>query len=424
MMNRTTVALVLAFVTVVESSAHADLAGHVEAQFFGGRASVRDTCQQLVSTQPSSRLAKASSLQPAVAQIMDCLQLIRGALAPPTAATFASIQHDVPGLSLHGARHRQLLSTYRAIQQLKPWVTWSARHQGDASSVAELIALDADARAALNAHSLLGGKYTAVLRGALGRADPGGYVGEPSNAPNQGFTAVDVDLDVETEHVDLGRSWDFGLVFDAGTQPLFVMVKTPAATMVTPAYLDGLTTSTGFRFAHASTSTETAVVGRIGAARLNSESTVFGGGNQAESAVVAANDMGEWALFMEGSVDFRWYARDVWLVHLATQPLDPLVHIYAGVKHDQRYHRAGDLEGFDDPTGRIFFGFDVNPIRVTDRRTEGSGNTLFTFGGGFAFEGALRETNRLPSGFRVGLSGNLDLVKVLHRLRDDVDSDR
>jgi hypothetical protein len=134
-------------------------------------------------------------------------------------------------------------------------------------------------------------------------------------------------------------------------------------------------------------------------------------------AVVAANDMAEWALFFDGSIDFRWYVRNVWLVHLATEPLDPLVHIYAGVKHDQRFHRAGDLAGFDDPTGRIFFGFGVNPIRVTDRRTEGSGNALFTLGGGFEFEGAVRQTNRLPSGFRVVLCGSVDLLKAL-RMKD------
>jgi hypothetical protein len=89
-------------------------------------------------------------------------------------------------------------------------------------------------------------------------------------------------------------------------------------------------------------------------------------------------------------------------------------------RRSSHFHRAGDLAGFNDPTGRICFGFDVNPIRVTDGRTEGSGNTLFTFGGGFQFEGG---PNRLPSGFRFVLSGNLDLVRTLRRLHGGIESD-
>jgi hypothetical protein len=38
---------------------------------------------------------------------------------------------------------------------------------------------------------------------------------------------------------------------------------------------------------------------------------------------------------------------------------------------------------------------------------------LVTFGGGFEYEGALRGPNRLPSGFRLVLSGELDLLKAV-----------
>lgn len=65
------------------------------------------------------------------------------------------------------------------------------------------------------------------------------------------------------------------------------------------------------------------------------------------------------------------------------------------------------------PIGRVFFGFAVHPIHVSDRRTGGSGNVLVTFGGGFEYEGALRGPNRLPSGFRLVLSGELDLLKAV-----------
>ena len=104
--------------------------------------------------------------------------------------------------------------------------------------------------------------------------------------------------------------------------------------------------------------------------------------------------------------------RDVWIEHLAAQTLDPFVDVYVGLRHDQRFHRAGDLRDFDDPTGRLLFGFTVNPIRLTDRRAGGIGNTRLTFGGGFEYEGARRGPNRLPSGFRIVLAGRLDLPRA------------
>jgi hypothetical protein len=393
--------------------------GHIGPQFFGGASSVRDMCQVLVSSRPSRLPAGRSPLDPAPTptptQISSCLQLLRDALSAPAPAAPGSIQNGVPGLSPRGLRNRQLLSTYRAVQQLKPWVLWSASQPGASSSIAELTSIEAAALAALERQGLLGGTYSAVLAGGFSQSEPGGYAGRPPGVPSQGSSTAVVGLTLETEHLQIGGRFDFGLAFDVGRQPLLVMVKTAPTAAVMPAYINGLTTSTGFRLASGSTSTETAIAGRVGAARLGSESTSVRSGGLTEPAVIAANDMAEWALFFDGRIDFRWYLRDVWLVHLATEPLDPLVHIYAGVRHDQRFHRAGDLAGFDDPTGRIFFGFGVNPIRVTDRRAEGSGNTLLTLGGGFEFEGAVRQTNRLPSGFRVVLSGNVDLLKALRQ---------
>jgi hypothetical protein len=410
---RTSAGVLVSVVALVGSTAYADLAGHIGPQFFGGDVAVRDTCQALMNTRPPGPPGASSPLDPAATQITLCLQLLRSALSAPTAEILRSIQIGVPGLSLRGARNRQLLSTYLAVQQLKPWVRWSASRPGASSLAAELTSIETDALIALNAQRLVGTKYSAVLQAGLSQSEPGGYVGRPPDAPSQDSTSAVVSLGMETEHVDIGAGFDFALAFDVGREPLLVMVKTAASAAIVPAYINGLSTSAGFRLAKRSTSTETAIVGRVGAARLGSDSAVVVSGGQTEPAVVAANDTAPWALFFDGSVEFRWYARDVWLVHLATEPLDPLVHFYAGLKHDQRFHRAGDLATFDDPTGRIVFGFGVNPIRVTDRGAEGSGSTLFTLGAGFEFEGAVRETNRLPSGFRLVLSASVSLLKAL-----------
>ena len=104
-----------------------------------------------------------------------CLDLVRGALASPGDAAGAVVR--APAESLHAARHRQLLSTYRALQGLEPWVRWMSRRSEGASAAAQLRGLEADAVAALDAHGLVGGKYAATLRGDIGRADPGGYAG-------------------------------------------------------------------------------------------------------------------------------------------------------------------------------------------------------------------------------------------------------
>jgi len=333
--------------------------------------------------------------------LADCLQLLREALSAPQPETLAQIQHDVPGLSRDGARRRLLLHAYRAIQQLTPWVGRRAAQSGAAPLAADLAALDADARVALHQEGLLGAALGAMLRGGIVDGEPGGYVGQPPDTPSRGTVSPFARVDFETPHVDLGADWDASLGVEFGREPLLIMARnaTPGIAVM-PAYRDGVIASQTVRFAKASRTAETAVVGRVGATRV-------------DSASVAANDVAEWALLFDAGVELRWYDRDVWLAHLAAQTLDPLLRAYVGVRHDERFHRAGDLATFDDPTARVVFSCVVNPIRLHDARAEGSGRTLFTFGGGFEFEGALRGPTRLPSGFRLLIGGNLDLGRAL-----------
>jgi hypothetical protein len=226
-------------------------------------------------------------------------------------------------------------------------------------------------------------KFGAVVQAGVTRAD----------TPARNITSAIVKLDIETRHADIGRGWDFALAVDAGRQPLFAMVKTAPAAALMRAYLNGLTTGAGFRIGRATTTTETAIVGRLGTARIDSA-----------DAMPASNDIGAWSAFFDGHVDFRWYGRDVRVVHLEATTLAPIVEVYAGLKHDQRFHRAGDLAGFRDPTGRVALGASAYPIRVV----------WLNVGGGVDFEGALPGTDRLPSGFRAVLAGRLDLRRALH----------
>jgi len=243
------------------------------------------------------------------------------------------------------------------------------------------------------------------------QAEGGGDLGQSVSAPRLGTTSAFVRLEIETAHIDLGAGWDAGLGFHVGWQPMLTMTRSAMSAAI-PAYRDGLATSQSFRFARASSTTETAIVGRVGATRLSLAPVLDRSTSPNQPLAIADNGIAEWALVFDAGVDFRWYERDVWLEHLTAQIIEPLVDAHVGLRHDQRFHRAGDLSEFDDPTGRLIFGFMVNPIRLTDRSTGGIGNTRLTVGGGFEFEGALRGPTRLPSGFRVVLAGRLDLPRM------------
>ncbi len=245
--------------------------------------------------------------------------------------------------------------------------------------------------------------FSAVARANVVRADPGGYLGQAASDPNRGVTSVAVEVTIETEHVRLGRGWDVSLDFVGAHQPLMVMVKAPSWTVVRPAFIDGLSTMAGGRIAHATRSTETAVVGMIGAARIDSKSVVVGSG-PGETASIAANDIAEWAFAFGGGIEFRWYLHDTAQIHDRGETLMPLVRIHGGVKHDQRFRRDGDLADFNDPTGRVSFGFDVQPLRIAR-----GARTLLSVGGGFLMEAALRTTDRLPSGYAASVGATINL---------------
>jgi len=220
--------------------------------------------------------------------------------------------------------------------------------------------------------------YRAVLRG-------GG-----AHASNDADTlSLVAQLDVETVHAAIGAGWDAAMGFQFGRQPLFVMTRTPGGSAPAAAHAGGYALTETMRFARGFRFTETAIVGRVGATRVDGDTPL------------ASNDVAHWAWVADARVDLRWYDRDVRLAHIPARPIDPIVSAWLGIRHDQRLHRAGDLGGFDDPTGRIFCGLTVNPVRLPARG--------MTVGGGFEFERALRGAVRLPSGTRVAVTASVDL---------------
>lgn len=208
----------------------------------------------------------------------------------------------------------------------------------------------------------------------------------------EGSTAPLAAVVFETRQAEIGAGVRLALDFDAGHEPRLAMMKLSGQPLA-PAYLNGWTTSAAIRVAHASSSSEASIVGRAGSSRPDSVNDA------------AANETGRWAAFFDARAELRWYRRDMSEVYRSADALMPIVQAYGGIRHDQRFHRAGDLASFNDPTARWFIGAVVSPFRLGP----------VSLGAGFDFETAVRATDRLPSGLKFAIRGDLDLKKALRR---------
>jgi hypothetical protein len=390
--------LVVAFASIPRAST-ADTLDHIEPRFTGGTDDIRARCDHLVQ---DASVRQSRDVLPTTV-VGSCLDLVR--------AQTTADERDTGSLDdrADDRRHRELLASFLALRILELSVNAIAKADpASGLSVGYRTAVN-DLRARLDTHSLSGSRLAAIAAADLVRADPGGYTGQPASAPNQGLTTARIAASFETDHVAIGRGWDVSLDVDAAWQPLFAMVKPASAAAVTPAYVNGLSLATGPRIAHASRSTEIAATGFFGAARLPATTFTVGRGDDEHTVAVAMNDIAEWALAFGGGLDFRWYTRDVWQTHLTNQTLLPLLRVAGGLTHDQRFRRDGDLEPYNDPTGRVYFAFDVHPLQFK-RGSDRSGAPVLTIGGGFQFETALVTTERLPSGYKVFASGRFDLM--------------
>ena len=105
---------------------------------------------------------------------------------------------------------------------------------------------------------------------------------------------------------------------------------------------------------------QTAVVGRFAETRLD----------RAQRLIRAANTIDDWAFLVDAVVDVRWYGPRDTPAFERDRSQSSIVRAFAGVQHNQRFHRAGDLQGFDDPTGRVVGGIYVTPWQHRNVRGE------------------------------------------------------
>lgn len=384
--------------------------------FFGGSASERGACRELVETEPSwNETLSNGKNEPTPAELHRCFDLIErrlsdGATAAPEGVRGASAADRLAA----NASDVELLQTWRALELLWPWVSHLS-YILDSPARSELNeaydALERRARTTLQQERLLGGSMAAALSGGLTLADPGGQAGSTPGAATHGIKTVHLGFETEMRPLSMPLGLTAALGLRVARQPVLAFVRNPAVSASTPSaepvYRNGIAMNGELRFAHAFRSAELASASRAGAVRVGLDPvtiTTRGTNNitTTKNYAAADNDIDEWALFFDTRLDLRWYDRPVWVKRLNMETLDPLLRASVGLRHDERFHRKGDLQPFNDPTGRIFFSVGLHPLRYE----------AFSAGGGFEFETALRGKNRLPSGYRIVLDAALDLRRA------------
>jgi hypothetical protein len=201
---------------------------------------------------------------------------------------------------------------------------------------------------------------------------------------------------VASAPLTLGDHWDFSVTAHVGREPVVAMARGDEG--VVPAYVDAWRLSASIGFARTSHAFDVDVIGRFAETRVDTSQPVM----------LARNDNGPWTFLFDASANIRGYLpRDRGRPE-AQRRLAPLVQAFAGVRHDRRFHRGGDLQSYDDPTGRLFGGVVVGTWRW--RRADGAPRCVVEAGADF--ETALRAGTRLPSTGRIFVLAAVDVRRM------------
>lgn len=227
----------------------------------------------------------------------------------------------------------------------------------------------------------------------------GGGVADGSRGLPPGGPSWLAGVSVMSRPKSLGRSWHFSMGAGLEREPVVGMARVPHG--VAPAYFDVVRGSGTLWFVHTSGPFDVAIAGRY--------AETWMGDNQ--RATRAANDNGAWTFMFEATAHLRMYAPRDTNAPVGVRRLMPVVDLFGGVKHDRRLHRFGDLDPFDDPTGRVIGGAFVSAWRSRGD----DGRPRITVGAGVDFETALRTGVRLPSAGRAFIRTQVDLRRLASR---------
>jgi hypothetical protein len=151
----------------------------------------------------------------------------------------------------------------------------------------------------------------------------------------------------------------------------------------------------------------------LGENYLISQVTSFKQGDDTITATPVSNNVGQSAIYWETGIEWKYLNTDVANAYLnKTDVLDPPFSISVGYKHDSRFNHAGDLAGFTNPEGRLFFRFSVGLNKIGnwsgDQVDPGKG---YTFKFGVDYERPTSDS-KMPTATRYYVSANIDVLKV------------
>ncbi|MBI3492975.1 MAG: hypothetical protein HY047_14530 [Acidobacteria bacterium] len=133
------------------------------------------------------------------------------------------------------------------------------------------------------------------------------------------------------------------------------------------------------------------------------------GGTTRTVLVPVDNGAGDAQSFWEFTTGLNVYGRSLHVVHAEKNFINPVFSAVIGYKHDTRFQADRALVKFDSPAERLVFRIFTAPMLV---KTNSSAKPL-AIAFGVEHEWAARGTNTIPSGTRIILRGDVDLLKAL-----------
>jgi hypothetical protein len=301
------------------------------------------------------------------------------------------------------ANHMRLLQYYAAYVAAKR----EARRLNDRTTLPRIMEIGDSIHETLRKHEL---EETSPLVGELragsALADTGTFSGLRPESTDNSSTSPLAHIVWTTTHagaLDKESGSDIAFSGTVGLEPAMTALKLTSGTLDAK-YQQALVVGAGIDVSGFRGPTETSVVVRSGFVRLGELAQVVEKDGVNELALPAGD--GKVAPYFEAGGRFNLFDRKMLLVHLNHAELSPRLSTEVLYRRDARFD---DLK-VDVPRGDfLVWRLMVDGLQIVDKRTEPSGNKVFTASFGFEY----RRGKNIPYGFAFLIRGDLDLLKAL-----------
>lgn len=159
---------------------------------------------------------------------------------------------------------------------------------------------------------------------------------------------------------------------------------------------------------------EISAVPRLGQMVLTDDATLIRDQGPAFIAIPINNNASNAELFWEYAGEINLFGQPHDLVHLTKGVLTPLLNITAGMRHDARFKKEGQLVAFDNPERRFFFKFLISGLMVTRTAATGTNETFsLSFGVEHERPWSGEQGAVIPAGTRLLIRGDVNLLQAL-----------